>query len=309
MQIYPLKFKPIYKERVWGGTNLTRLLGRKLPGERIGESWDLACHKNNISRVANGVLAGRTLAELLGNHPLELLGGSFQTDTNFPLLIKIIDANDKLSVQVHPDDDFANKIDKEAGKSEAWYVLDAKNDARIIYGLKSEISKEEFQSAIRAGRIMDCLQEAPVKKGDMIYIPTGQVHALLDGIVVYEVQQNSDTTYRVFDYDRLDSSGKSRQLHQDKALEVIRFGRKADLNFTTDRLECPYFKIRNQRLEDCQYDATDGKFLIYFVISGSGGISFKDGFVSLRRSDTIFIPAALGNFNICGKLDLLRINI
>ena len=306
--LYPLTFKSVYKERVWGGRNLENLLGRKLPEGKIGESWDLCNHKNGMSIVESGDLAGETLAELMAEYKETLMGQDYNASGYFPLLIKVLDANDQLSVQVHPDDEYAYKVEKEAGKTEAWYVLAAKADAKIIYGLKEEITKEAFRTAVKAGNVMACLREVPVKKGDLIYVPSGSVHALLEGVVVYEVQQNSNTTYRVYDYNRVDQEGQTRELHTEKALEVISFGGQAAVDFNQDSITCPYFKMQKMRLEKEIPDATQDRLLIYCIISGQGKISYRNGAVAVRRGETVLIPAELGEFKVSGGLEFLRIS-
>jgi len=305
--VYPLTFKPVYKERIWGGRILENLLGRKLPAGKIGESWELYSHKNGMSIVENGDLAGKTLAELVADYKETLMGQDYNPSGYFPLLIKVLDANDQLSVQVHPDDEYAYRVDKEAGKTEAWYVLAAKSDARIIYGLREEITKEDFRAAVKAGKVMACLREVPAKKGDMIYIPSGLVHALLGGVVVYEVQQNSDTTYRIYDYNRVDRNGQTRELHIEKALEVITFGQQPAVDFNKDSIACPYFKMQKMWLENEISDTTQDHFLIYCIIGGQGKISYRNGMVTVRRGETVLIPASLGEFKVSGHLEFLRI--
>lgn len=305
--MYPLKFKPVFQERIWGGSKLAKLLGRKLPGNRIGESWELSSHQHGMSVVTNGALVGKTLTELLTEFPEDLMGRSYQPHSGFPLLIKAIDANDNLSVQVHPDDDYAYRVEKEAGKTEAWYVLDAKPDAKIIYGLKEGITRKEFALAIQSGRIIECLKVVPVKQGDMIYVPAGLVHALLDGVVVYEVQQNSDITYRVYDYDRVGDDGKSRELHTEKALDVIQFAFQESSNFNRQAIVCPYFTMKKVQVEKEHYDRTGDSFLIYLIIAGSGEIIFQEGCEKLTRGDTVLIPASLSEFKVRGNGQLLRV--
>lgn len=305
--MYPLKFLPVYKERIWGGHNLARLLGRKLPKAKIGESWDLCCHKNGMSVVANGHLTGKTLAELMAEYKEELMGKAYDPGGYFPLLIKIIDANDKLSVQVHPDDDYANRVEGEPGKTEAWFVIAAKPDAQIIYGLKDEVSRENFRQAFRTGDIMACLREVAVKQGDMVYIPSGLVHALLDGVLVYEVQQNSDTTYRVYDYGRVDKDGRPRDLHIDKALDVIKFDGQEDAPYNKDKIESPYFQMQKIRIDNERPDVSNDSFLIYCIISGVGEIAYHGGIESINKGETVLIPASLKEFTVSGNLELLRI--
>lgn len=305
--MYPLKFTPIYQERIWGGQNIAKIFGRKIDGEHIGESWDLSSHSNGTSIVENGYLAGKNLNELIAEYKEQLIGKKFADDTAFPLLIKILDANDNLSIQVHPDDEYAHRVEGEAGKTEAWYVIHAKENANIIYGLKNKITKEDFVKAIENNRIDDAVQRVPVKAGNMIFVPAGMIHALLDGVMVYEVQQNSDTTYRVYDYDRIGADGKKRELHIEKALEVIQFAEQPNYSFDEQNIQCPYFSMEKVSVAGEKVETAKEEFIIYCVIAGSGEIRYKEFIVDLHSGDTILIPACLGEYILEGKLDLLKI--
>ncbi|MFW6029589.1 MAG: type I phosphomannose isomerase catalytic subunit, partial [Halanaerobiales bacterium] len=255
MKFYPLKFIPIYKEKIWGGKNIQTFFHRTLTKNNIGESWEVAAHKNGESKISNGRYQGSGLKSLFKKYPKELLGQNFEdTDSDrFPLLVKILDANDKLSVQVHPDNQYAKKIENELGKTEMWYILDAKENAKLVYGVKDDTDKNSFAKAINEGNLENYLNEIVVSKGDVIFIPAGTVHAIEEGILLAEIQQNSDTTYRVYDWNRTDKDGQSRQLHVDKALDVINFDQdisNAKAKILRKQLEgytrsflaaCPYF--------------------------------------------------------------------
>jgi mannose-6-phosphate isomerase len=305
--MYPIKFKPIYKERIWGGTNLAAVFGRTLSGDHIGESWELSSHNNGTSVVENGCLAGKNLHELIAEYKEQLMGKKFNSDNSFPLLIKILDANDNLSIQVHPDDAYAQRVEGEAGKTEAWYVIHAKENAHIIYGLKNSITKEDFSKAVENNRIDDAVKKVPVEVGDMIFVPAGMIHALLDGVMVYEVQQNSDTTYRVYDYDRVGDDGKKRELHIAKALDVIQFDGQPSYNFTEQNIQCQYFSMEKLSVAGEKHEMTQDQFIIYCVIAGSGEIRYKESIVSLSPGNTVLIPACLGEVIVRGNLDLLKI--
>jgi mannose-6-phosphate isomerase len=305
--MYPIKFTPIYKERIWGGTNLKNKFARELPGSHIGESWELSCHKNGTSIVANGMLAGKTLQELIVEYKEKLMGKKFVNENYFPLLIKIIDANDNLSIQVHPDDEYAYRVEGEAGKTEAWYVVDAKENAHIVYGLQKDISRETFIKAVETNTIGDTVKMVPVKTGDMVFVPAGMVHALLDGVMVYEVQQNSDTTYRVYDYDRVGDDGKKRELHIDKAIEVINFTEQPSCNFEDSSMNCQYFSMDKLKIQGARNEKTNNQFIIYCVTAGTGEIVYKDSVESLHAGETVLIPACLGNYVIKGNMELLKI--
>ena len=307
--LYPMKFDPVYKELLWGGNKIGRILGRDISGDKIGESWEVCSHKNGMSIIRNGCLAGKTLQEVMEKYPEEILGRNLEKSTKFPLLVKIIDANDRLSIQVHPDDSYAYRIEGEPGKTEAWYILEAEENASIIYGLKEEITKKDFMHAIQAGDIADTLRTVPVKQGDMVFVPTGMVHTLLEGIVVYEVQQNSDTTYRVYDYGRKGQDGKLRELHIDKAVDVITFGKQELVNFGQQQIKCPYFKMEKITLSQEIKEITDQGFIIYCVVRGNGELRYNNVVEKLNLGDAILIPAILGEFTINGysEMQLLKI--
>ncbi|GMB01104.1 mannose-6-phosphate isomerase [Pelosinus sp. IPA-1] len=282
---------------------------RKVPISKIGESWELCSHKKGMSVVANGNLSGKTLQELVEEHKIALLGSKYDENRNaiFPLMIKIIDANDNLSIQVHPEDKYAYRVEGESGKTEAWYVIAAKENAQIVYGLKDSITKEEFRQAILNNSICDTLRFVPVTTGDMIFIPAGTVHALLDGIMVYEVQQNSDITYRVYDFDRFDSNGKGRELHIDKAMDVIKYDKQENIDFKRTVVECEYFSMKKMKINEEKRENSEGQFIIYCVTKGNGQIVYSNGLESIVAGDTVLIPACIGSFSIKGNMELLKI--
>lgn len=226
--LYPLLFEPVLKDYIWGGRNLQLRLGRQLPtGKDIAESWEIAAHENGDVRVINGPLAGTTLTDLNRRLGAALVGtrGDWALERQkFPLLIKLLDANRNLSVQVHPDDDYARAHEgNELGKTEMWVILHAKEDAAIILGVREHTTPETFREALEAGNLEDHLHEIPVSAGDFVCVPSGSLHAILGGVLIVEIQQNSDVTYRVYDWNRLGQDGKSRPLHVDQAMEVINF--------------------------------------------------------------------------------------
>jgi len=305
--MYPIKFNPIYKECIWGGTNLKAVFGREFSGSQIGESWDLSSHANGTSIVKNGYLAGMSLNEVMAEHKEKIMGKKITNEPYFPLLIKIIDANDDLSIQVHPSDDTACTLEGEAGKTEAWYVVSAKEDAQIVYGLREDIIKENFIKAVENNTIYDVVRRVPVKAGDMIFVPAGTIHALLDGVMVYEVQQNSDTTYRVYDYDRVGSDGKVRELHIQKAIDVINFEQQPSELFVGNDIHCQYFSMERLLISEQQAEMTADQFIIYCVTAGSGKILYQESAEELRAGDTVLIPACLEIFTLKGNLELLKI--
>lgn len=305
--MYPIKFVPIYKERIWGGNNLKKIFGRNLPNHLVGESWELSSHENGTSIVMNGSLAGKNLQEIMIEYKEKLIGKKFADGYHFPLLIKIIDANDKLSIQVHPEEQYADPAQGETGKTEAWYVVSAREKAEIIYGIKEDITKEDFIKAVESNTVNDVVKRVPVKAGDMVFVPAGMVHALPEGVMVYEVQQNSDTTYRIYDYDRVGDDGKRRELHIKKGIEVIRFTGESSCDFNKSSIRCPHFSMDKLEIQGIRNEKTEEQFIIYCVIAGNGEILYKDSAETLIAGDTILIPACLGEFIIQGNMTVLKI--
>ncbi|WP_027307660.1 mannose-6-phosphate isomerase, class I [Caloramator sp. ALD01] len=315
--LYPLFFQPVYKEIIWGGQNLNKIFGRSLPYEKTAESWEVCCHKNGMSIIENGIYKEKTLQEIIDIYKEELLGTKALKYDRFPLLIKYIDANDKLSVQVHPNDEYALKFEGDFGKTEMWYVVDAKDDAKLIYGVKEGTTKEEFKEALFNKQLEDCLNYVSVKKGDVIFIPSGTVHAILDGIVIAEIQQNSDTTYRVYDWNRVDKNGKPRELHIEKALDVIDFNisgkvvspvsQKFNGYSLSNIAKCNYFSVDEINVENKYFDKTNGEsFHIYMCIEGNGRLNYNGEIYDISAGKTFMIPAKKEEFTIEGQLKLLK---
>ncbi len=317
MDFCPLTFKPIYKEKIWGGKKLKTVFNRKLPAENIGESWELTTHANGMSVVSNGPFRGYTLAELVKKYPQEMIGTGLHISGNgsFPLLIKFLDADNKLSIQVHPDDQYARLAEGEQGKTEMWYIVNAEPGARLIYGLKPGTSKEDFINALQKGQLEKCLNEVEVKKGEVYFIPAGTIHAIEEGILIAEIQQNSDTTYRVYDWNRIGRDGKSRPLHIHKALETINFNQTNNEfpslisykeGFTKKYLTaCPYFAVELLKINKKYVLKPDGKFYILINIKGQGELSYQDMVTNLVPGKTVFIPANLKDVVIKGRLEFL----
>lgn len=319
--LYPFKFNPIYKEILWGGRKIGKYFDREIPDGNIAESWELSCRDDGMSVVKNGEFKGIYLSNLISKYKEQILGYKIyeKYGLHFPLLVKIIDANDKLSVQVHPDDEYAKLIGENNGKNEMWYILDAEKNTKLIYGLKQDISREDFIDAIKNAAVGETLNEVKVKAGDCLYIPSGTVHAILEGILIAEIQQNSNTTFRIYDWDRLDKSGKGRELHIDKALDVINF--ESSTNQTLKReielyddnqkirlVESEYFivdeiHINNKYISKSSEDA----FEVIMNISGSGKINWEDRSEIINKGDTLLIPACLGEYEIEGNLKILSV--
>jgi len=315
IDLYPLKFVEIYKPYIWGGQNLKKIGKPIKDGEIVAESWEISDHNNDISIVENGPLAGKSLRELI-----EIYGEDIAPKTEngrFPLLIKYIDANKRLSVQVHPDDEYAkiHESPTELGKTECWYIMDAPPEAELIMGIKNGVDKESFIKMIKGNRIEDGLNRIKVQKGDFIYIKTGTVHALLEGIMVCEIQENSDTTYRLYDWGRVGNDGKPRPLHIDKALDVIYFPDEIEyneyiksllinydknlMNVSQKLVRSKYFNIDFLNYNvNFQQSMEDYHFHVMNIIEGKGILRYKTGFEKLNIGDTILVPRQINNYEI-----------
>jgi len=297
MQIYPLKFEPIYKQRIWGGQKLREVFGKDIPPfEKIGESWELADLPDDKSIIANGKLKRQTLAEAIKKYPREITGDE-NFSLPFPLLIKFLDAEDILSVQVHPDEQTCRRMGAGEPKTECWYIISAAAGAVIYKGLKEGVSKGKFVEAIKKGSVAELLAKVPVKAGQCHFLPAGTCHSIGAGLLIAEIQTPSDTTYRVFDFNRVDDTGKPRPLHIQEALESIHFDASGDnLSITTvGRLvNCEYFKVdKGHQAEGCELLLSPGEMKTLIILSGLGTILAADGnSVEFKAGDCILIPAA-----------------
>lgn len=317
MKPYPLQFKPEMKERVWGGRALEQF-GFELPAGPIGEAWTIGDHPNGTTTVMNGELSGLGLDQIRERFGATWLGSKCAESKNgrFPLLIKLLDCNDDLSVQVHPTDDYERLPDGELGKTEMWYVMDAKPGAKIVYGLKEGMTREAFMSAIHENRIMDTMCEVTAEPGDTFYIPAGTVHALCAGVLVAEIQQNSDTTYRLYDYNRPGLDGKPRELHVEDSLEVINydnagaFRAKSDVkaaNAWINLASSDYFVTDKAIVSKRWLLTTDpSSFTILIVVAGTGALHWPDGSIALQPGNCFLLPANLGEYTLEGDLTVLQ---
>lgn len=307
--MYPLKFENLYYEKIWGGREL-KLFRNNLPEGNIGESWDIACHSNGTSVVANGEFKGVKLDKLMELKGEELIGTEISKE-RFPLLIKLINAKDKLSVQVHPDDKYGKEVEGEMGKTEVWYVVEAFEGANLIVGTKEGCSKEQFKKAIEEGNLDEYMNRISVKKGEVYFVKSGLIHAIGDGVIIAEIQQNSDTTYRVYDYNR------GRELHINKALEVVdltlsgnkRTGilvERKDYNKTYLCLG----KDFSLELYDVQTSFTEisdrERFYAFTCVEGDGEIVYEGGTEKIKKGDSVLIPAVLGKYTFNGEMKLLK---
>lgn len=324
--LYPLKFKPRLKERIWGGSILVdkkgKAAGRIDPTKKYGESWDLSCVKGDISQVASGMLKGNNLEELIEVYMGDLVGEKVfeESGLEFPLLIKTLDCNDVLSVQVHPDDELAAERHNSLGKTEMWYVTSCEDGAAIYIGFNRELTREEYLEAVSSGCLVDLLNRVEVKAGDAFFIPAGMVHALGKGVQVVEIQQTSDVTYRIYDWDRVDDKGQPRELHTALAVDAIDFslGVKESLcNYTPETnksveiAKCKYFTTNMLLVEGTtvkDYASLDS-FVILMCIGGSAEIE-ADGVVeTLSDGDVVLLPAEFNEVTLNGSAKLLEVYI
>lgn len=315
-KFYPLLFSPVYKERIWGGGALESSLKRALPASRgpIGESWDVSDRDDGMSTVANGPLTGRTLRNLMTDFGQELIGAKHPDGGRFPLLVKIIDAGQRLSLQVHPDEAACAEIgDGAEPKTEMWYVIDADRDAKIIAGLKPNTTKTKFLNSVNSPQVEDCLQIFKAFPGDAYFIQSGRIHAIGAGNLLLEIQQNSDTTYRVSDWGRVDSEGNPRELHVEKAMRCIDFMDRTNprISGASDKVahnrkfpiinRCPFFSVDDLRLADTWRDDTgkDDSFHLLTPINGDIAVGRNNGEeVHIERGRTCLVPACYGEYMI-----------
>lgn len=305
MSLYPLKFKPILKEKIWGGNNLSQLLNKKKTGKKIGESWEISGVDNNISIVSNGFLKGNNLQEVIEIYMNELVGDKIYDifGTEFPLLIKFIDAQEDLSIQVHPNNNQAKEKHNAFGKTEIWYVLHAEKEAKLISGFSKELTKDLLHKHLINNTLEETLNYEKVKTGDVFFIPSGRIHSIGKGIVVAEIQQTSNITYRLFDYNRLEN-GKLRELHTQDALDVIDFQRYNSyktnyspvLNQSVKLESCEFFTVNllefNSLIEK-DFQLLDS-FVIYLCIDGKIDIQTEGNeIVTIQTGDTVLIPASI----------------
>jgi mannose-6-phosphate isomerase len=306
--MYPIKFENLYYEKIWGGRDLEKFRDN-LPEGDIGESWDIACHPNGTGVVANGEYKGTKFDKLIKEYGYDVVGTKVSLEKQ-PLLVKLINSKEKLSVQVHPGDEYAAKYEGDYGKTEAWYVLDAKPNASLIVGTK-DCTKEEFEIAIRSGEVEKYLNKIEVKKGDCFLINSGLIHAICEGVIIAEIQQNSDITYRVYDY------GRPREIHVEKALKVTNFdlqcenlkGEERSFDGFKKSLLCKnkYFGIEKLTIDEALKDSSDvERFDILTCVEGEGIIEGNGYSEKIKMGDSYLIPATLGNYEVRGQLTVLK---
>ena len=318
-KLYPLQFEPILKDRIWGGTKLKTELNKNITSDITGESWELSAVEGDVSIVSNGELKGKSLSELIDLHPEELLGTEVykKFGMQFPLLFKYLDAREDLSIQVHPNDALAQKRHNSFGKTEMWYVMQADENAKLIVGFKEQSNPEDYLHNLNNNSLLNILDVVTVEKGDVFFLETGTVHAIGAGLVVAEIQQTSDITYRLYDFDRTDANGNKRQLHVDEALDAI--------NYDVIEATKKYSKVDNTEnlMVDCQYFTTNfipltekikmhkdcKSFTVLMCIEGNFQLETNSGYYQYKKGDTVLIPAAMNAFILNGKASILEIYI
>lgn len=316
MVVYPIKMTPCTKAAPWGGSKLCREFDKKTEFEFTGESWEASAHKNGRSVAANGEYAGKDLAELTAVFGAELLGCRVKGE-EFPVLFKLIDARDRLSVQVHPNDEYARREENDNGKTEMWTVIGCEKGAGLYLGFKEPITKEEYAERIRANTLEEVLQFVPAELGKSYFLPAGLVHAIGAGLVIAEIQQSSDSTYRVYDWGRMGLDGKPRQLHIEKAIDVSNTswsgGESHSLSVRTEGCvrewlnSCSYFAAMKLTLSGEVCENTDGgSFHIVFVSEGEGKVACGGEEVALSKGDTVIIPACAGEYVLSGSMTAFR---
>ena len=313
-----LKLSPTIKDYIWGGTRLSREFEMVSFADRQAEAWVLSCHGDGECTIENTDFKGRTLSDVLKSEGKVYLGTNCDKYEKFPILIKLIDAKDNLSVQVHPDDEYALRVEGEFGKTEAWYIMDCDDDAEIIYGFKSDITKEEFRKSIEENTLTEYVNRVKVKKGDIFFIKAGTLHAICKGILLAEVQQNSNTTYRVYDYGRL-QNGKPRELHVEKALDVTStkaldasgkpMGETVQKDGYKETLltKCDIFSMKRLDVEEkAEVIADEKSFVSLVALEGNGVVMHEDTCVTLYKGESLFIPAGFGKVEILGSVTVLE---
>jgi mannose-6-phosphate isomerase len=309
----PIKLQSVFKEIIWGGNRLKTDYNKKSDLSNIAESWELTVREDGMNTIIGGEFDGLTMQEYIDENGFEVVTN--KPMDRFPLLIKFIDAEDNLSIQVHPDDDYAMAKANSLGKTEMWYVIDAKPGAKLVYGLKSTSTAESLKRAIANGTVENELNYVSVKKGDVFFIPSGLVHAIGAGILLAEIQQNSNITYRVYDYNRLGKDGKPRELHVEDALNVI-VNRNEDeidkIRFSTNvkndntLASCEFFNVEKFFIDEpCEFSANAESFNSILCLEGNGNITFEGESFPISKGDSYFIPAGMGDYSIQGNLEII----
>ena len=306
-----LKLSPATKDYLWGGTRLMQEYGKSCNGSKLAETWELSCHPDGLCTIVEGEYAGKTLDEYIKIVGKVVLGNKCKIMENFPLLIKFIDAKEDLSIQVHPSNEYALEYEEQYGKTEMWYILDCQPGAFIYYGFKETITNEEFANHIQNKTLLEVLNKVEVKKGDVFFIEPGTIHAIGRGNLIAEIQQNSNVTYRVYDYGRIGVDGKQRELHIDKAKAVTKCTPpKQNYDFGSHLVCCDYFTVDKYTLSETTVNKVSGvvdntSFASILVLGGVGTIKAGEEVMEVKKGDSIFMEAGTGYFEMEGNLEVL----
>ena len=316
---YPLQFNPILKERIWGGEKLKTFLNKPIVSNITGESWEISAVENDISIISNGDYKNKNLNEIIDLFPEQTLGSQVYSKfgKQFPLLFKFLDAKLDLSIQVHPNDVLAKKRHQSFGKTEMWYVMQADKNAEIIVGFKENENQKRYLENLNNKSLLTILDTKSVKKGDVFFLETGTIHAIGAGTLIAEIQQTSDITYRIYDFDREDSNGDKREIHTELALEAINYDKvdsqKGYLkieNQSNEIVNCPFFTTNFIPLNGEMTSIMNGNsFRVYMCVGGEFEIDYNGGLTKYTTGNTILIPAAMGKFIMIGKASILEIYI
>lgn len=317
--IYPLQFDPILKDRIWGGEKLNSVLNKPITSKSTGESWEISTVEGDVSVISKGTLKGISLNEVIDTFPKEVLGTTVfdKFGKQFPLLFKYLDAKTDLSIQVHPNDELAKKRHNSFGKTEMWYIMQADEDSRIIVGFKNNSNASEYVAHLENNTLLDLLEQVKVKTGDVFFLETGTVHAIGAGLLVAEIQQTSDITYRLYDFDRVDSEGNKRELHVDLALDAINYNKvetqkkynKAE-NVSNEMVNCPYFTTNYLKISgELNISKSNSSFTVYMCIEGEIQLEYNQLQYHYSKGDTVLIPATMTDFSLIGNATLLEIYI
>jgi mannose-6-phosphate isomerase len=319
MKFYPLTFVPILKDRIWGGTKLKTYLNKDIVSQTTGESWEISTVPGDISVVRSGALSGKNINEVIALYPEEILGITVisRFGKQFPLLFKFIDAKEDLSIQLHPNDALAKERHNSFGKTEMWYVMQADEAARLVVGFKKDSNSVEYLDHVQRKKVVDLLEMHPVQKGDVFFLETGTIHAIGAGVVVAEIQQTSDITYRIYDWDRVDADGNARELHTDLALEAINYNTTPSKinytetpNSTSTVVDCSYFKTNIIALQDyLHWKKSKDAFTVFMCTNGQFELVFNGEIMHYQMGDTLLIPAVIDHLTLKGKATLLEISI
>lgn len=317
--LYPFQFEPILKERIWGGTKLKEVLNKPITSNITGESWEISTVEDAVSVVSNGIFKGKSLNELIEKFPNEILGEKVisKFGIQFPLLFKFLDARKDLSIQVHPNDELAKKRHNSFGKTEMWYVMQADDDARLIVGFKEKSSQEEYLENLKKHTLVTILDTKKVKKGDVFFLETGTVHAIGAGTLIAEIQQTSDITYRLYDFDREDANGNKRELHVDLALDAINYdvvnsqkSYSTIENTSNQIVNCEYFTTHYIPLQGSySVERNKDSFYVYMCVDGEFELNFENQKYLYKKGDSILIPASINDYSFNGNASLLEIYI